>query len=275
LIVLAPALKKLMFVMFGNSGFNLKGTTLHPPLARYESKAGPAVRPPNGLVALLLQADFDLVSPYLRNLELVREQVIVAAGDEIKQAYLPHSGIISLVVRLAHGETTEVAMVGNQSIFGASAALGNSSALTTAIVTIGGTCSVLPITRLREAMHQSATLRTTLIQQEQSILVQAQQTAACNASHLTVARLARWLLRARDATGSDELQFTQESLGQMLGVHRNAVSFVACALKDKGVIQFSRAQIRIIDAIGLKSVACECYEAVRLELEQLRRGQVN
>ncbi len=264
-----------MFVLFGNSGFDLKGTTLHPPLARYESKVGPAVRPPNGLVALLLQADFDLVSPYLRNLELVREQVIVAAGDEITQAYLPHSGIISLVVRLMHGETTEVAMVGNQSIFGASAALGSPSALTTAIVTIGGTCSVLPIKRLREAMDQSTTLRTTLFRHEQSVLVQAQQTAACNAAHPTVARLARWLLRARDATGSDELQFTQESLGQMLGVHRNAVSFVACALKEKGVIQFSRAQIRIVDAIGLNAVACECYEVVRVDLEQLKRGHVH
>lgn len=123
--MLAPALKKLMFAVFGNSGFNLKGTTLQP-LARYESKIGPSVRPPNGLVTLLLQSDFDLVGPHLRNLELVREQVIVVAGDEIKQVYLPHSGVISLVVRLAHGETTEVAMVGNQSIFGASAALGNS-----------------------------------------------------------------------------------------------------------------------------------------------------
>ncbi len=248
---------------------------MHPPLARYESKMAPSVRPPNGLVALLLQSDFDLVGPHLRNLELVREQVIAAAGDEIKQAYLPHSGIISLVVRLTHGETTEVAMVGNQSIFGASAVLGNSSALTTAIVTIGGTCSVLPIKRLREAIDRSATLRTTLILHEQSILVQAQQTAACNASHPTVARLARWLLRARDATGSDELQFTQESLGQMLGVHRNAVSFVACALKDKGVIQFSRAQIRIIDATGLEAVACECYAVVRGDLEHLKRGQVH
>jgi CRP-like cAMP-binding protein len=201
--------------------------------------------------------------------------VLAAAGEELKFAYFPHSGIISLVVRLAHGETTEVAMVGNHSVFGASAAVGSAIALTTAVVQLAGTCSALPMRRLQEAADQSKTLRTTLVQHEQAIFVQTQQAAACNVSHPTIARLARWLLRVRDASGSDDLQFTQESLGEMLGVHRNAVSFVACALKEKGLIQFSRAHIRIIDAAGLKAAACECYETVRGELEHLKHGTIN
>jgi hypothetical protein len=35
-----------------------------------------------------------------------------------------------------------------------------------------------------------------------------QQSAACSVSHATIARLARWRLRVRDATGSDELIFS-------------------------------------------------------------------
>jgi hypothetical protein len=61
----------------------------------------------------------------------------------------------------------------------------------------------------------------------------------------------------------------------MLGVHRNAVSFVACVLKEKGLIQFSRAHIRIVDVAGLKAVACECYETVRGELEHLKCGMLH
>jgi CRP-like cAMP-binding protein len=184
---------------------------LHPPLLRQE--AGAFARSPNRLVERLIQADFELIGPHLRSLEVERDQVLAVAGEDMKYAYFPHSGIISLVVRLPHGETTEIAMVGNLSVSGASAALGSPAALTTAIVQLGGMCSVLPIKWLLEAADQSKTLRTTLILHEQAIFVQTQQAAACNVSHPTIARLARWLLRVRDASGSDELQFTQESLG--------------------------------------------------------------
>jgi hypothetical protein len=55
----------------------------------------------------------------------------------------------------------------------------------------------------------SVAFRTTLIRHEQLILVQAQQSAACNITHSVEARLARWLLRCRDLMGSDNLALTQ------------------------------------------------------------------
>lgn len=247
---------------------------MHPTAASLESRANPIARSPNSLLAQLTPSDYDLIGSHLHNFDLVRDHVLVAAGDELKHAYFPHKGIIGMVVRLARGETTEIATVGSQSVFGASAALGSPTALTTAVVQQCGTCSILSTRQLRMAAEHSGTLRTTLIQHEHGIFVQTQQAAACNVSHPTIARLAWWLLRTRDVTGCNELQFTQEFLAQMLGVHRNAVSVVACTLKDKGLIQFSRAHIRIVDVAGLKLVACECYETVRGELEQLKRGAV-
>jgi CRP-like cAMP-binding protein len=201
--------------------------------------------------------------------------VLAAAGEALENAYFPHSGIISLVVRLIHGDTTEVAMIGRDSVFGASAALVGPLALTTAIVQSPGMCSALPIKWLKTAADQSRTFGTTLVRHEQAIFVQAQQSAGCMASHPAMARLARWLLRARDATGSDDLFFTQEFLGQMLGVQRNAVSYVATTLKEKGLIKFSRAQIRIVDVAELRATACECYETVKNELEQLKRSTLH
>ena len=114
-----------------------------------------APRSPNRLLANLSPGDFELIESQLRSLELVRTIVVATAGDDLKDAYFPHSGIISLVVRLVDGETTEVAMVGRDSIFGASAGLAGPAALTTAIVQSPGTCSVLPIGRLYEAADQS------------------------------------------------------------------------------------------------------------------------
>jgi len=233
------------------------------------------VRSPNRLLSNLVASDFELVEPHLRDFPLEHAAVLAAAGEELKWAYFPHSGIISLVVRLMHGDTTEVAMVGKDSVFGASAALIGPTALTTAIVQSPGISSALPIRSLYEAADRSKTFRVTLTRHEQAIFIQAQQSAACNASHPARSRLARWLLRARDASDSDDLFFTQEFLGQMLGMQRNAVPHVASTLKEKGLIKFSRAQIRILDVAGLKAVACECYETVKSELEQLKRSSLH
>jgi hypothetical protein len=50
--------------------------------------------------------------PHLKPVELKHEAVLFEAGDKIDRVYFPHSGIISLVVELAGGETVEAAMIG-------------------------------------------------------------------------------------------------------------------------------------------------------------------
>jgi CRP-like cAMP-binding protein len=235
----------------------------------------PRPRSPNRLLANLRLGDYELIGSALRTVDLVHMEELAVAGEDLVDAYFPHSGIISLVIRLSTGETTETAMVGRDSVFGASAALVGPTALTTAIVQSPGTCSVLSIKRLTSAVEQSATFRKILVRHEQAIFVQSQQSVGCIASHTSIARLSRWLLRARDAAGSDELQFTQEFLAQMLGVKRNAVSSVASELQDKGFIRFTRGRIVIVDVEKLKATACECYVTVRDELEQLKRSYLN
>ena len=111
--------------------------------------------------------------------------------------------------------------------------------------------------------------RASLFRHEQIILAQAQQSAACNATHTVEARLSRWLLRCHDLQGSDDLKLTQEFLGQMLGVRRTSVSLVAHTLQEAGLIRYSRGNIRILDLAGLKAAACECYETVKLHAERL------
>jgi CRP-like cAMP-binding protein len=54
---------------------------------------------------------------------LKQEAVLFEAGDKIDRVYFPHSGIISLVVELAGGEAIEAAMIGRDSMLGATSAL--------------------------------------------------------------------------------------------------------------------------------------------------------
>jgi CRP-like cAMP-binding protein len=228
-----------------------------------------ALRPPNGFLSALNAEDFDLIRPHLKTVDLSQELVLVEVDDTLKRAYLPHRGVISLVVKLARGEQIQVAMVGRDSIFGTFSALGDATALNTAVVLIPGVASVLDLDRLRAAADQSATFRAALVRHGMAIYAQIQQTAGCNASHTVEARLARCLLQTRDLAGSDKLVLTQESIAQMIGARRNSVSLVANTLQQANFIHYSRGHIELSDPAGLGRTACECYAIVKAQYERL------
>jgi len=224
---------------------------------------------PNNFLASLPAKDFELLRPHLKPFDLVHEDLLFDAGDIMDRVYLPHSGVISLVVGLADCQVIEAAMVGRSSLVGASAALDGGIALSRGIVQVEGTASILDVKTLREVGDRSAAFRTTLIRHEQALFAQAQQSAACNASHSVEARLSRWLLQTRDLTGSDMLGLTQEFLAQMLGVRRTSVSLVAHTLQNAGLIRYSRGRIEITNLEGLRATSCECYQTVRSNNDRL------
>jgi CRP-like cAMP-binding protein len=227
---------------------------------------------PNMLLASLPAADFASLQPHLKPLEMAQGTVLFAAGDRVDRVYFPHSGVISLVVDLAAGETIEAAMIGRDSIVGGSSALDGRVSLNKAIIQVAGVCSVLDVERFRQFADSNKDFRTTLIRHEQVLFAQAQQGAACNVSHTIEARLARWLLRTRDLCGSEKLPLTQEFLGQMLGVQRSSVSLVAHTLQQGGLIRYSRGHIEIINLEGLRESACECYGSVKAHYDRLLNG---
>jgi signal-transduction protein with cAMP-binding, CBS, and nucleotidyltransferase domain len=73
-------------------------------------------RPRNLLLQALPAAEFEALRPRLELIELVKDTVLVEAGAALTHVYLPHSGVISMMVRLAEGQTVEVAMVGRDSV---------------------------------------------------------------------------------------------------------------------------------------------------------------
>jgi CRP-like cAMP-binding protein len=226
-------------------------------------------RPPNRLLQTLSAADFAAIRPHLQIVELTREYMLVEAGTELAQIYLPHSGVISMVVSLSEGQAVEVAMVGRDGIVGSLETLGDGIALTDAVVLCPGTASVLSVAQLRQVAGESAALRDLLVRHAQALLAQAQQSVACNASHSVEERLSRWLLRARDLWDGETLPMTQEVLARMIGVQRNAVSIVAHALQQANVLSYSRGQIEITDLKALKETACQCYHTVKMRQANL------
>jgi CRP-like cAMP-binding protein len=227
---------------------------------------------PNRLLASLPPQDFEMLRPHLKPFDLVHGDLLFDAGDRLDWVYFPHSGVISLVVDLADGQRIEAAMVGRDSVVGASAALDGRVALNTGIVQVPGTASILDVAALQSAAEHSADFRTMLMRHEQILLAQAQQSAACNVTHSIEARLSRWLLWTRDLSGSDTLNLTQEFLAQMLGVRRTSVSLVANTLQTAGLIRYRRGRIEVTDLEGLRTASCECYGRVKMHYDRLLNG---
>jgi CRP-like cAMP-binding protein len=226
-------------------------------------------RSPNGFLSALAADDFELLRPHLRSADLLQEFVVAAAGETIKRAYFPHRGVMSLVVKLAKGDHVQVAMIGRDSMMGSFAALGDTTALNSAVVLVPGVASTIDIDRLRAAADQSATLRSLLVRHGLAVYAQIQQTAGCNASHPVESRLARCLLQTHDLSCGTKFVLTQESMAQMIGARRNSVSLVASTLQQANFIHYSRGHIEIVNPEGLTRTACECYASVKAQYERL------
>jgi CRP-like cAMP-binding protein len=217
----------------------------------------------NLLLSQLSPEDFERLEPHLKATTFKQHSVLFEAEKEIKHVYFPTGAVVSLVVTLETGEMVEAAMVGADGVVGASAALDGRVSLSRGIVQLPGDIVVCGIDELKSAALQSPKLLSLLIRHEQTVYAQAQQSAACFASHHVQTRLCRWLLRARDLSGTDTLNFTQEYLAEMLGVRRTSVTVVAHTLQSAGLIKYARGKIQILDAEALQEGACECYETVR------------
>ena len=102
--------------------------------------------------------------------------------------------------------------------------------------------------------------------------LQAEQSVACNVLHEGPARLARWLLTTSDRTGGPVFALTQDYMAVMVGVQRSTVSLLASALKDEGLIGYTRGMVEIRDRDGLERRACECYRVIRSAYEALAGG---
>ena len=226
-------------------------------------------RSPNGFLSALGADDFELLRPHLRTAELTRELVLSEPGEPLTRAFLPHQGVISLVVHLERGEHVQVAMIGRASIFGAFSALGDPEAMNGAVVLMPGIAATVELDRLRAAAEQSASLRSLLLRHGQALYAQVLQTAGCNAVHTVESRLARCLSLTHDLSGELRLDLTQEALAQMIGARRNSVSLVASTLQQSNFIRYSRGRIEITNLDGLRRTACECYSTVKMQYERL------
>lgn len=177
----------------------------------------------------------------------------------LRYVYFPMSGMISLTVRMEDGKEVEAATVGNEGLVGLPIALGLDYSPIRAISQIAGEGLRTPAAVFLRAMSLGGTLDHLVRRYAAYSLRYANQTIACNLLHSADRRVCRWLLMSHDRAGKDEFFLTQQFLSEMLGVRRQTVSDIARSLQTKGLINYRRGVVHVLDRKRLELTSCECY----------------
>lgn len=218
----------------------------------------------NLLLRTLPLAARRLVSSALEEVTLARGQVLFEAGDDVAHITLPLDGtVVTLLITMRDGRSTETATVGREGAIGGVVSQGYLPAFSRAVVQIGGPALRLEARGLQEAKQSSPALRNLFTRYADCLLAQVLQSVACNALHPIEQRCAKWLLALRDRLDTDVLPVTQEVLADMLGVRRTYLSRVLKALGTQDLVTVGRGRIAIRDRRALEAAACECHGRVR------------
>jgi CRP-like cAMP-binding protein len=160
------------------------------------------------------------------------------------------------------GYGIEVASVGSESAVGFQDESRLLPEVSQAVVQISGSFMTLPAQAFAFAAHRVDEINRLATLCNSWVLLQSQQTAACNAVHTADARFCRWLLRTSQALGQDFVPVTQEAIAQALGIRRTTATLIAQQLQQNRIISYSRGKIAIRDRAGLRAAACECCQAL-------------
>src|SRR5260370_25107086 len=115
--------------------------------------------------------------------------------------------------------------------------------------------------------NREGPLRTVLSRYAHVVETQLVKAVVCNITHTVEQRMARRLLVMSDCLESDTFAVTQEQLSLILDRHRNRISAAGIVLREMGLIEIARSQLRIINRQGLEAAACECYRIVKASVD--------
>jgi len=181
----------------------------------------------------------------------------------IEFIYFPNRGMVSQVVVTKDGRTVEVGVVGIEGCVGAGLAAGLSRSSVREIIQIAGDGSRMMANALERILRTAPRLQAILNRHAGLQGMQVAQTAACNRLHEIQQRLSRWLLMTQDRVESGLLPITHDFIATMMGTDRSTVSLAAAVLQKKGILEYVRGAVKIVNRRKLEKSACECYEVIR------------
>lgn len=223
----------------------------------------------NRILAALTPNEYARLQDDFEPITLKLGEVLYASGDSLGYLYFPATCIVSLIFTTRTGASAELGITGNDGLVGIPLVLGGDTTTHRAVIQSEGAAYRLKMEIMRWELDQGGELQHLALRYTQALMTQIAQSVVCNRHHSVDQQLCRWLLLSLDRLPGNQLNMTQELIGNMLGVRREAVTEAAGKLQAAGLIHYSRGHITIIDRAGLEARACECYAVVKSEYDRI------
>jgi CRP-like cAMP-binding protein len=207
--------------------------------------------------------EYELIRPDLTYVDLPDHLSLHEPTQNIEFVYFPNRGMVSQVVVTKDGRTVEVGVVGNEGYVGAGLAVGLTRSSVREIVQVSGDGFRMMGNALQRILRSAPQLQLILSRHSGLQGMQVAQTAACNRLHDIQQRLARWLLMTQDRVNLGVLPITHDFIATMMGTDRSTVSLAAAVLQKKGIIEYVRGAVKVVNRRKLQNSACECYGVIQ------------
>jgi CRP-like cAMP-binding protein len=217
----------------------------------------------NKVLLAMPDNEYKLMRPDLTYIDLPHHLSLHEPTQNIKFVYFPNRGMVSQVVVTKDGRTVEVGVVGKEGYVGAGLAVGLSRSSVREVIQIAGDGFRMMGNALERILRSAPQLQVILNRHTGLQGMQIAQTAACNRLHDIQQRLSRWLLMTQDRVDSGVLPITHDFIATMMGTDRSSVSLSAALLQKKGIIEYVRGAVKIVNRRKLEKSACECYDVIR------------
>jgi CRP-like cAMP-binding protein len=229
------------------------------------------IRPANKLLRLLTRRAFMRVLPKLKPVRLRARQILYRPNQPIEAVYFPENAVICQMSVMENGDTLETATVGLEGASWISASIGAPSMPCETIVAIGGDAHALGIDDLDREMAENEHFRDVLTQYSHALLIHSMRLTACTGLHSLEQRCARWVLTTLDRVPEQKFSVTHEFLSMLLGVRRQSISEVVERFQARGILTVARGRVVVADRERLVKAACDCYEVIRRNYEEVGR----
>ena len=195
----------------------------------------------------------------LRVVDVASGRLLIGTESALKDVYFPLTAVISVLHETPRGSSFELAVVGREGMVGIDCLFGADVSSSRAIVQQGGRVACVPARLVKAQVETSQATRRVLMEYARAVFAAAARSVVCSQCHTAEQRLCCRLLRILDRLLSSEWRESQEQMAEAVGVRRERVSEIASMLRRKGLIDYSRRRITVLDRAGIERHACDCY----------------
>lgn len=227
----------------------------------------------NLLLRALPRDAYARLEPSLKVLFFDHHHLFFDEAEGRRFSYFPIDSTVSLIAGDLEGRSIEVASVGREGVVGVPGTLPAGGPIGVVVQQVAGSVARIRAHDLSTEIGRDGALARLLPRYQTALLSEVAQGMVCLRHHPVESRLARWLLRTSDHTGRHNFTLTHDFLALMLGQTRPQVTVAAGTLRQAGLIDYTRGDVRILDRDGLEAASCDCYAAIRAAFAPLAAGE--